>query len=57
MDTYFIEKVVQINLENDDVGKEEYVEDIELGGIDVSTWQRVNNLCVIPREHRIEVLC
>ena len=45
-----------LDLENDDVGEEEDVEDMELEGIDVVTRKKKNELCVVPQEHRLEVL-
>ena len=44
------------DLKYDDVGEEEDVEDVELEEIDMATWEKKNDLWVVPQEHRLEVL-
>ena len=56
MDTYFFDEGQLLNLENDDVGEEEDVDDVELEGIDVATLGKKNGLWVVLQEHRLEVL-
>ena len=56
MDAYFFDKGQLLDLENDNVGEEEDVEDVEVEGIDVATWEKKNGLWVVPQEHRLEVL-
>ena len=56
MDGNFFNEGQLLDLENDDVGKEEDAEDVELEGIDVATWEKKNGLWVVPQEHRLEVL-
>ena len=46
-----------LELENDDAGEEEDVEDVELEGIDVATWEKKNGLWVVLQEHRLDMLC
>ena len=57
MDTDFFDEGQLLDLKNDNVGKEEDTEDVELEGIDVTTWEKKNGLCVVPQEHGLEVLC
>ena len=56
MDAHFFNEGQLMDLENDDVGEEEDAEDVELEGVDVATWEKKNGLCVVPQEHRLEVL-
>ena len=56
MDAHFFDEGQLLDLENDDVGEEEDAEDVELGGIDVATWEKKNGLWVVPPEHWLEVL-
>ena len=56
MDAHFFDKGQLLDLENDDVGEEEDVEDVDLGGIDVATWEKRKGLSVVLQEHRLEVL-
>ena len=56
MDAHFLDEGQLLDLENDDVGEEEDMEDVELQGIDVATWEKKNRLCVVPQEHRLHVL-
>ena len=56
MDRHFFDEGQLLDLENDDVAKEEDAEDVELQGIDVATWEKKNALWVVPQEHRLEVL-
>ena len=55
MDSYFFNEGQLLDLENDDVGEEEDMEDVELEGIDVATWEKKNGLIVVLQEHRVEV--
>ena len=57
MDAHFFDEGQLLDLENDDTGKEENAEDVELEGIDVATWEKKNELWVVPQEHRLELLC
>ena len=56
MDAYFFDEGQLLDFENNDVGKEEDVEDVELEGIVVATWEKKNGLWVVLQEHRLEVL-
>ena len=56
MDVNLFDKGQFLDLENEDVGKEEDAEDVELNGIDVATWEKKNVLWVVSHEHRLEVL-
>ena len=56
MDAHVFQKGLLLDLKNDNVGEEDNVEDVELDGIDVVTWQKKNGLWVGPQEHRLEVL-
>ena len=56
MDTHFLDKRQLPDLENDNAGEDENAEDLQLQGIDVATWETKNRLCVVPQEHRLEVL-
>ena len=44
MDPQFFDEGQLLDLENDNVGKEEDAEDVELEGIDVATWEKKNRL-------------
>ena len=56
MDAHFFDEVQSLDLENDNVGEEEDVKDVELEEIDVTIWEKKNGLWVVPQEHRLEVL-
>ena len=56
IDTNFFDEGQLLDLENDNVGKEENAEDMELEGIDVARWEKKNGLRVVPQQHRLEVL-
>ena len=56
MDVHFFDEGQLLDLEYDNVGEEDDVEDVELEGIDVATWEKKNGLWVVPQEHRLEVL-
>ena len=56
MDADCFDKGQLLDLENNDVAEEEDVEDVELEGIDVATWEKKNGLWVVSQEHRLEVL-
>ena len=56
MDAYFFYKGQLLGHENDDVGEEKDVEDVESDGIDVATCEKKNRLWEVPQEHRLEVL-
>ena len=56
IDAHFFDEGPLLDLENDEIGEEEDVEDVELQGIDVATWEKKNGLCVVQQEHRFEVL-
>ena len=56
IDAHCFDEGQLLDLENDDVAKEEDAEDVELQGIDVATWEKKNALWVVPQEHGIEVL-
>ena len=42
MDTHFFDEVELLDIENDNVGEAEDVEDVELERIDVATWEKKN---------------
>ena len=44
MDIHFFDEKQLLDLENDDVGEEEYAEEGELAGIDVAIWEKKNGL-------------
>ena len=44
MESYVFDEGQLLDLENDDVGEKENVEDIELQEIDVGTWETKNGL-------------
>ena len=44
MDAHFFNEGHLLELENDEVGKEEDAEDVELEGIDTATWEKKNGL-------------
>ena len=44
MDAHFFNEPQLQDPENDDVGEEEDAEDVELEGIDVTTWENKNGL-------------
>ena len=56
MDAHFFDAGQLLDLENDDAGEEEDVEDVELDAINVATWEKKNGLCGVPQEHKSEVL-
>ena len=56
IDLHFFDEGQLLNLENDYAGEEEDTQDVELQGIDVATWEKKNGVCVVPQEHRLEVL-
>ena len=56
MDTYFFDEGQLLDIENDNVGEDEDVENMELEGIDVAIWEKKNGLWVVPQEHRLKVL-
>ena len=56
MNNNFFDEWQLLDHNNDDVGDEEDVEDVELEGIDVATSQNKNGLWVVPQEYRLEVL-
>ena len=56
MDAHFCDIAQLLDLENDDIGEEKDVEDMELEGIYVATWEKKNGLWVVRQEHRLEVL-
>ena len=56
MDAHLFDEGQLLDPENDDVGEEEDVEDMELDGIDMGIWEKKNGLWVVQQEHRLEVL-
>ena len=56
MDAHFSDGGQLLDLENEDVGVEKYVEDVESDRIDVAIWEKKNGLCVVLQEYRLEVL-
>ena len=56
MDPHLFDEGQLLDFENDNVGKEEDAEDLELKGIDVATSEKKNGLWVVLQEHRLEVL-
>ena len=48
IDANFFNERQLLNLENDDVGKEEDVEDVDLEVIEVATCEKKNGLWVVP---------
>ena len=44
MEEHFFNEGQLLDLENDDLGEEEDVEDVELEGIDMPTWEKKNGL-------------
>ena len=56
MDVHFFDKGQRLDLENDYIGEEEDLKDVEFEGIDVVTWKKKNRLWVGPQEHTLEVL-
>ena len=55
IDAHLFDEGQLLDLENDNVGEEEDTEDVELQGIDVTTWKKKNCVYVVPHEHRLEV--
>ena len=49
MDAHFCDERQLLDLENDDIGEEENVEDVKLEGIDVATQEKQNGLWVVPQ--------
>ena len=47
MNAHFFDEGQLLDLENDNIGEEKDVEDMELEGIDLVTWEK-NGLCVVP---------
>ena len=45
-----------LGLEDDNIKKDEYSEDVELEGIEAATWAKKNELWVVLQEHRLELL-
>jgi len=45
-----------LDLEEDDAEEREDVDDVELEAIDVASWEKKNELWVVPEEHKLEVL-
>ena len=56
MDLHFFDEGQLLDLDNDDIVQEDYMEDVELEGINVATRENKNGLWVVPQEHRLEVL-
>ena len=56
MDRDFFDEVQLLDLANNDMRQEEDMEDVELEGIDVATWEKKNRLWVVLQEYRLEVL-
>ena len=56
MDRHFFDDGQLLDLEKDDIGEAKDVEDVELKGIDVATWEKKNGLWVVPQEHKLKVL-
>ena len=56
MDAHVFDEGQLMDLENDNAGEEEDVEDVELEGIDVATWEKKNGTWVVQQEHTLEVL-
>ena len=56
MDAKFFEQGQLLDLEKDEIDNEDNVDDIELDGREVSKWDKRNRLCLVPEEHRLEVL-
>ena len=56
MDANFFDEGQLLNLENDDAGQEEDIEDVELERINMATWEKKNGLWVVPQQHRLEGL-
>ena len=56
MEAYFFDESQLIDLENDDVVKEEDLEDMEVEGINVATCGKKNGLWVVQQKHRLEML-
>ena len=56
-DTYYFDKGQLLDLENDNVGKVNNTEDIELQQIGQAAQEKNNGLWVVLQEHRLEVLC
>ena len=48
MDSHFFDEGQLLDLEHDDVGEEEDVEDVELQEIDAATLEKQNGLWVVP---------
>ena len=57
IDTHLFDEGQLLDLENDHGEEEEYVEDMELKGTDVPTWEKKNGLWVVLQEYRLEELC
>ena len=55
MGAYFFDGGQLLDRENNNIGEEEELEDVELKGIHVATWEKKDGLLVVPREHRLEV--
>ena len=56
IDAHVFDEGQLLDLQNDDVGDEQVVEDVELTGIDVATWEVKTELWVVRQEYRLEIL-
>ena len=54
MDGKFFEEGQLLDLKKDENDHEGNAEDMELAGIDVSKWDILNGLCVVPEQPRLE---
>ena len=56
MEAHIFDEEQLLDLKNDNVEEKEDVNDMELEGIDVPTWEKKNVLWVVLQEHRLKVL-
>ena len=57
MDEHFFDERPLLDIKNNDIAKEQDLEDVEYEGIHVAIWEKQNALLVVPQEHTLEVLC
>ena len=56
IDAHLFEERHLLDLDNDNVSEVEDTKDVELKIIHMAIWEKKNGLCVVPQEHRLEVL-
>ena len=56
MDAHFFHEAQLLAIENDNIGEEEAIEDMELEGIDVAKWEKNNGLHIVLQEYKLQVL-